>query len=270
MDCNMLGFPVLHYLHEFAQTQVCWVGDAIQQSSVSAFFSCSQSFPASGSFPVYQLTKVLKLQLQHSILPMNIQGWIPLRLTGLISLLSKGLSGVFFSMKIQQNSAEASVLLHSPFFMVQHSHPYITTGKTTVLAIWTFVGKVMSLLFNTLCRFVIDFFLRSKHLLISRLQSPSSVILDPKKIVCNCFYYFPSLCHEVIKLEATIIVFWMLTFKSVFSLSFFTLIKRFFSSFTGHWRGIIYISEVVDISPGCLDSSLWLIQPGMSHDVLCI
>ena len=102
MDCNMLGFPVLHYLHEFAQTQVCWVGDAIQQSSVSAFFSCSQSFPASGSFPVYQLTKVLKLQLQHSILPMNIQGWIPLRLTGLISLLSKGLSGVFFSMKIQQ------------------------------------------------------------------------------------------------------------------------------------------------------------------------
>ena len=158
---------------------------------------------------------------------MNIQGWIPLGLTGLISLLSKGLSGVFFSMKIWKHHFFCT---HPSYD--QHSHLYMTTGKTTVLTIRTFVGKVMSLLFNMLCRFVIDFFLRSKHLLISRLQSPSTVILEPKKIVCNCFHYFPSLCHEVIKLEATIIVFWMLTFKSAFSLAFFTLIKRFFISFT--------------------------------------
>ena len=76
MDCNMLGFPVLRYLHEFAQTQVCWVGDAIQQSSVSAFFSCPQSFPASGSFPVYQLFASGDQSIEASASAFHTWQWI--------------------------------------------------------------------------------------------------------------------------------------------------------------------------------------------------
>ena len=83
---------------------------------------------------------------------------------------------------LQHHSSKASILQHSAFFIVQLSHPYMTTGKTIALTIWTFVGKVMSLLFNMLSRFVIAFLLRSKHLLISRLQSQSVLILEPKKI----------------------------------------------------------------------------------------
>ena len=91
----------------------------------------------------------------------------------------------------QHHSWKASILRHSAFFMVQHSHPYMTAGKTIALTRWTFVGKVMSLLFNTLSRFFIAFLPRSKHLLISWLQSPSAVILEPKKIVSPCFHCFP-------------------------------------------------------------------------------
>ena len=82
---------------------------------------------------------------------------------------------------LQHHSSKALILQHSAFFMVQFSHPYMTTGKTIALTRWTFVGKVMSLLFNMLSRLVITFLPRSKHLLISRLQSPSAVILEPKK-----------------------------------------------------------------------------------------
>ena len=99
---------------------------------------------------------------------------------------------------LQYHSSKASVLWHSAFFMVQLSYPYVTTGKIITLTRWTFVGEVMSLLFNTLCRFVVTFLPRSKHLLISWLWSPSAVILEPKKIVCDCFHCFLSVCHEVI------------------------------------------------------------------------
>ena len=92
---------------------------------------------------------------------------------------------------LQHYSSKASILWCSAFFIVQLSHPYVTTGKTTALTTWTFVGKVMSLLFNMLSRFVIAFLPRNKHLLISWLKSPSSVILDPKKIVCYSFHCFP-------------------------------------------------------------------------------
>ena len=93
-----------------------------------------------------------------------------------------------------------------------------------------FSGKVMSLLFNTLSRFVTAFFPRSKHLSISRLQSQSTVILEPKKIKCvTVSTLSPSTCHEVMGLDAMILVFWMLSFKPVFSLSSFALIKRLFS-----------------------------------------
>ena len=103
-------------------------------------------------------------------------GLTPLGRTGWISLQSKGLSRVF------SNSSKASILQHSAFFIVQLSHPRMTSGKTIALTKLTFVGKVMSLLFNMLSRLVIAFLPKSKHLLISWLQSPSEVILEPKKI----------------------------------------------------------------------------------------
>jgi len=96
---------------------------------------------------------------------------------------------------LQHHSSKASILWHSAFFTVQPSHPYMTIGKTIVLTRWTFVGKVMSLLFNTLSRLVITFLPRSKHLLISWLQSPSAVILEPRKI--KSATVSPSICHEV-------------------------------------------------------------------------
>ena len=93
---------------------------------------------------------------------------------------------------LQHHSSKPSILLLSAFFIVQLSHPYMTTGKTKALTRWTFVSKVMSLLFNMLFRLVITFLPRSKHLLISWLQSPSAVILEPKTTVCHCFpIYFP-------------------------------------------------------------------------------
>ena len=113
-----------------------------------------------------------------SVLPMNIQGWFPLGLTGLISWLPKET----LKSLLQHHNSKASILWHSAFFMVQLSHPYMTTGKLIALTIWTFVGKVMSLLFNTLSRFVIAFLPRSKCLLILWLQSLSTVILELKKI----------------------------------------------------------------------------------------
>ena len=99
---------------------------------------------------------------------------------------------------LQHHSSKPSILQRSAFFMVHLSHPYMTTGKTIALTIWTIIGKVMSLLFNMLSRFVIDFFPRSKRLLISWLQSPSAVILEHRKIKSvTVSIVSPSTCHEV-------------------------------------------------------------------------
>ena len=92
---------------------------------------------------------------------------------------------------LQHHSSKASILQSSAFFTVQLSHPYLTTGETIALTRQTFVGKVMSLFFNMLSRLVITFLPRSKHLLISWLQSPSAVILEPKNKICHCFHCFP-------------------------------------------------------------------------------
>ena len=106
---------------------------------------------------------------------------------------------------LQHHSSKASILQHSTFFMVQHSHPYMTTGKTIALTRWTFVGKVMSLLFNMLSKLVIAFLPKSKHLLISWLHSQSAVILEhTKNRVCYCFHCFPIICHEVMGPDAMI------------------------------------------------------------------
>ena len=107
----------------------------------------------------------------------------------------------------------------------------MTTGKTIALTRWIFVGKGMSLLFNMLSRLVITFLPRSKHLLISWLQSPSAVILEPPKIkFATVSTVSPSICHEIMGPDAMILVFSVFSFKPVLSLSFFTLIKRLFSS----------------------------------------
>ena len=104
---------------------------------------------------------------------------------------------------LQHHSSKASILLHSAFFIVQLSHPYMTTGKTIALTRWTCVGKVISLLFNMLSRLVITFLPRSKRLLISWLQSPSEVILEPQKIKSDTVSTVsPSISHEVIGPDA--------------------------------------------------------------------
>ena len=106
---------------------------------------------------------------------------------------------------LQHHSSKASVLQHSTFFMVQDSNPYITTGKTITLTIRTFVGKVMSLLFNMLSRLVITVLPKSKRLLISWLQSPSAVILEPPKIKADTVStLYPSISHEVMEPDAMI------------------------------------------------------------------
>ena len=157
--------------------------------------------------------------------------------------------------------------------MVQLSHPCMVTGKTIALTRQTFVGKVMSLLFNVLSRLVIAFLPRSRHLLTSWLQSPSTVILEPKKIKsATVSIVSPSIGHEVMGPDAVIYILWKLSFKPAFSLSSFTFIKRLFSS--------SLLSAIMVVSSASLrllifllaifDSSLWVIQPSISHDVLCI
>ena len=205
MNCSTLGFPVLHHLLELAQTHVHQVGDYHwTMSSSVTLFACLQSLPASGSFPVSWLFasggRSIGASASTPVLPMNIQGSFPLGLTGLLSLLSKGLSRVFSNTTIWMHQ-----FFGSAFFLVQLSHPYMTTGKSIALTVWTFVSKMVSLLFNTLSRFVIAFLPRSKRLLISWLKSLSMVILQPKKIKSSTVSTFPSsVWHEEMGLDAII------------------------------------------------------------------
>ena len=149
----------------------------------------------------------------------------------------------------------------------------MTTGKTITLTRWTFVGKVMALLLNMLSMLVITFLPRSKRLLISWLQSPSAVILEPKKDkVWHCFQcfliYFPwsdgTRCHDLrflnFELQSN-----FFTFLFHFHQEAFQFLFTFY-----HKGGVICISEVIDISPGNIASSLCFFQPSVSHDVLCI
>ena len=186
MDCSMPGFCVHHQLLELAQTHVPRVGDAIQPfrplSSPSPAFNLSQhqglflrtsQFFTSGG-------QSIGVSASASVLPMNIQGWSPWRLTGWISLQSKGLKSL-----LQYQSSKASILWHSAFFIVQLSHPYMTTGKTIALTRQTFVGEVMSLLFNKMSRLVIVFLPRSgKHCKIY------SDFRAQEKKICHCFHCF--------------------------------------------------------------------------------
>ena len=139
-------------VHTNSHSSSQWCHPAIS-SSVVPFSSCLQSFPVSGSFPMSQLFQSggqsIGASASESVPPMNIQDWFPVGLTGLISLQPKGLSRVFSNTTVQK----ASILQHSDFFMVQFSLPYMTAGKNIALTIQIFVGKVISLLFNTLIYF---------------------------------------------------------------------------------------------------------------------
>ena len=204
-----------------------------------------------------------------SISPSNeYSGLISIKITGLISSQSKGPSRVFSNTAVQK----ASILQFSAFFIVQLSYPYMTTGNTIALTRRTLAGKVMPLLFNKLSSLVIAFLPRSKHLLISRLQSPSPVILEPRKIkVLHRFHCFPIYlpwsdgtgCHELsfLNVEFKPTVSLPLSLSSRGSLVLLCLC---------HKGGVICISEVIDISPGNPDYSLFFIHSGISHDILLI
>ena len=141
-DCSTPGFAVLHHLPVCSNScpLSLWCHPTIS-SSVTPFFSCLQSFPASGSFLMSWLFasggRNIGASASTSVLPMNIQGWFSLGLTDLISLLSKTLRSL-----LQHHSSKASILWCLAFFMVQLSYPYMTTGKTIALTVWTFVSKV--------------------------------------------------------------------------------------------------------------------------------
>ena len=255
MDCSMPSFPVLHYLPEFAQIHVHWVSDTNHLILCHCLLLLPWTFPSIRVFSI-ELAFHIKWPkywiFNFSISASNgYSGLISFKIDW-FDLLD--VQGTLKSV-LQCHSLKASVIWCSTFFIVQEemvkdreawraavhgvaknqtqlsnwtittTHPYMTTGKTIASTIQNFVDKVMSLLYNTLSNFVIAFLPRSNRLLISWLQSPSAVTLEPKKsksVIASTFS--PSICHEVMGPDAVILVLWMLSFKPAFSLSF-TIIK---------------------------------------------
>ena len=206
MNRSMPGLPVHHQLPEFTQTHVHWVGGAIQLLILCHPLLLLPPIPP--SIRVFSNESTLRMRwpkywsFSFSISSSNEHpGLISFRMDWLDLLAAQGT----LKSLLQHHSSKASILRRSAFFTVQVSHPYMTTGKTIALTRWTFVGQVMSLLFNMLSRLVITFLPRSKHLLLSWLQSPSAVILEPKKIKSDTFHCFPiylpwsdgTRCHDL-------------------------------------------------------------------------
>ena len=199
MDCRTPGLPAHHQLPEFTQTHVVSYSNSLSWWCIPTILSSVIPF----SFPSpdlsqhqglcqwvsssHQVAKVLEFQLQHQSFQWIFR-MISFRMDWLDLLAVQGT----LKSLLQHHSSKASVLRYSAFFIVQLSHPYMTTRKTIALTRWTFVGKVMSLLFNMLSRLVITFLLGSKCLLIS----PSAVILEPKKIVCHSRLYTGCVLHH--------------------------------------------------------------------------
>ena len=174
------GLPVHHQLLGFTKTHVHWVGDAIQPSLLCRPFLLLPSiFPSIRVFSNESAPRIRwpkYWSFSFNISPSNEHpGLISFRMDWLDLLAVQGT----LKSLLKHHSSKVSILWHSAFFVVQFSHPYMTTGKTTALPKQTFVDKVMSLLFNMLSRLVITFLPRSKRLLISWFQSPSAVILEP-------------------------------------------------------------------------------------------
>ena len=225
-----MGLSVHHHLLELSQTHVLRVSDAIQPSH-------PLSSPSPPSFNLFQHQGLFHCQFipsggqssgvsaSASVLPMNIQDWFPSGRAGWISLQSKGFSRVFSNTQFKNINSLVLSLFYSP--TVTSIHDHWKNHSFEYMDIWIFVGKVMSLIFNMLSRLVIAFLPRSKNLLISWLQSPSTVILKSKTIKSvTVSVVSPSICHEVMGPDAMILAFWMLSFKPDFSLSSFTFVKR--------------------------------------------
>ena len=178
MDYSMPGLPCESLTISRSLPKFMYIALVMPSaiSSSEALFLCPQFFPASGTFPMSHLLSLddqnTGVSVSASILPTSMKGWFPLRLTGLISLLSKGLSGVFSSTTVRRHQFFGT----PPSLQSRYS---VNASKTIALTIQTFVSRVMSLLFKTLSRFAIAFLPRSKCLLISWLQSLSAVILEP-------------------------------------------------------------------------------------------
>ena len=266
MDYSTPGLLVHHQLPKLTQTYVHQVNDAIRLSHLLSLSSPSPLnlsqhqglFQWVGSshqeWPKYW-------SFSFSISPSNeYSGLISFKIDWFDLLAVQGT----LKSLLQHHNSKASILQCSAFFMVQLSHPYMTTGKTIALTRQTVVGKVMSLLFDMLSRFVIAFLPRSKCLLISWLQSLLAVILKPKKMkMFTVSIVSPSICHEVTGQGAMVLVFWILSFKPAFSLSSFTFIKRLFSSSllsairvvsSVYLRLLIFLPAIS--SPACASSSL--------------
>ena len=218
MNCSTPGLPVHHQLP-----------DSLRLTPIESVMPSSHLIlcrpllllplipPSIRSFPMSQLFtwggQSTGVSALASFLPKKSQSWSPSEWTGCFSLQSKGLSRVFSSTTVQKHQFFGA----QPSFTVQLSNPYMTTGKTIALTRRTFVGKVMSLLLKMLSRLVITFLPRSKRLLISWLQSPSAVILEPPKIKSDSVSTVsPSISHEVMGLDAMIFVFWILSFQPTF------------------------------------------------------
>ena len=219
-------------------------------SCVIPFSSCFQSFPAS----VFSSESVLRISTSPSN---EYSGLISFRIDWFDLLAVQGT----LKSLLQYHSSRASILQHSAFFMVQLSHPYRTTGKTIALTRQTFGGKVICLLYNML----VGHSFSSKEQMSFNFMVAVIICSDfgaQEHKVCPCFHSFPTCLPWNDGTDAMILVFWILNFKPTFSLSSFTFIKRLFSSSS--------LSEVIDIFPWNLDSSLCFIQPNISHDVLCI
>ena len=209
MNSSTPGLPVYHQLPESTQAHVHRVGDAIQPSHpLSSPFLLPLIPP---SIRVFSIESTLHIRwpkywsFSFSISPSNGHpGLISFRMDWLDLLAVQGT----LKSLLQHHSSKASILQCSAFFTVQLSHPYMTTGKIIALTRRTFVGKVISLLFNMLSRLVITFLPRSKRLLISWLQSPSAVILEPKKMKSDTVSTVsPSISHKVMGPDAVIFVF---------------------------------------------------------------
>ena len=177
MDCSTPGFPVQHQLPELLKLMA--IESVMPPNQEDVCLPCPQSFPTSTSFSVLCIRWPKYWSFSFSISPSDeYSGLISFRIDWLDLLVVQGT----LKSLLQHHSSKASILWCSVFFRVQLSHSYMTIGKTIALTRQTFVGKVMSLLFNMLSRLVITFLPRSKHLLISWLQSLSAVILESKKI----------------------------------------------------------------------------------------
>ena len=262
MNRSTPGLPVHHQLLESTQTHVHWVGDAIQHLILCHLLLLPPSiFP---SIRVFSNESALPIRwpkywsFSFNISPSNEHpGLICVRMDWLELLAVQRI----LKSLLQHHSSKASILRCSAFFVVQLSHPYLTPGKTIALTRQTFVDKVMSLLFNMPSRWVITFLPRSKCLLISWLQSPSAVILEPPKIKsATVSTVSPSICHEVMGTDAIILVFWMLSFKPAFSLSHFHQDALYSSSFSSmrvmssaYLRLLIFLPAI--LIPACASSS---------------